>query len=128
MITYKSDAHPAGGSGRGIVVPGVYAALLEQERTACAQIDPRTLPRFNPGSTPRTVVQTGSHPRGLLDALAAGEPVVVPRWYIGRNTWSGPPIDQPRDRSIRFVQVGPDDRIALAADLEWDGAVGAEGD
>jgi len=48
------------------------------------RIDPRTLPRLNPGATPTTVVQTGARSRETLDGLEAGEPVTVTRAHIRR--------------------------------------------
>jgi hypothetical protein len=56
--------------------------------------------------------------------------VVVRRVTVESALWfrDRPPrrVKLPFDRAVRFVQVSPDDRIVLAADLEWDGAV-AEG-
>ena len=63
-------------AGARFVVPGLYAALLENERAACAKIDPRTIPRLNPESSgPRTVVETGARSTVLLAELEAGRPV-----------------------------------------------------
>jgi hypothetical protein len=69
-------------------------------------------------------------PRKLLDLLEAGKSVVLRRstvqaalWDRDRSRWR-PPFD----RSVRFVQVNPDDTIVSARDLDphLDGRV-AEG-
>jgi hypothetical protein len=95
-------------------VPGLYARLLERERGSCAQIDPRTLPRFNPASpAPRTVVETGIKSRALLDALEAGEPVQLQgRQLRGRSL---PAMPLRRDQASDWFEVSADDTVKAVA-------------
>lgn len=122
-----------GAVGAGLRVPGVYRALLESERADYYRHG-ETIVRE--GREVQVIwADPNDHSAGcfcgdrtLLDLLEAGKPVILKRvavssalWHRDRSHWR-PPFE----RSVRFVQVSPDDRIAPAADLEWDGAV-AEG-
>ncbi|WP_459966425.1 hypothetical protein [Mycobacterium sp. MUNTM1] len=92
---------------------GIYRALLEREREACARIDPRTLPRLNAGSAaPKTVVESGARSGALLAALEAGEPVRLE----GRNLrrW----VDLRRDQAFDSFEVRPDDTVMPLGRLE----------
>lgn len=102
-----------GGSRRsGVVasVPGLYVALLDRERRACAEVDPRTLPCFNPHSEqPRTVVETGSRSPTLLAALEAGETVMLHgRSLRGHRV---PVVPLRRDQAFDWFHVSADDQV-----------------
>lgn len=99
-----------GGSGLSAAqvthVEGIYHAILEREREACARIDPRTLPRTAAGSAAsKTVVETGARSGALLAALKAGEPVRLE----GRNLrrW----VDLRRDQAFEWFEVGTGDAV-----------------
>jgi hypothetical protein len=59
---------------------------------------------------------------------AAGQPMIVRRAAVESALWwrdrPPRPVRLPLDRSVRFVQVGPNDRIGPARDRELGGAVG----
>ena len=111
-------------SGAGIHVPGAYVALLDYERERNERSD---------RIAAEMMAADGCcfhRDRGLADLLEAGQPVMVSRGSVESALWllDRPPrrVRLPLDRAVRFVQVSRDDRVRLAADLEWHGAV-AEG-
>ncbi|BCO47752.1 hypothetical protein [Mycobacterium intracellulare] len=101
-------------AAQDIHVEGIYHAILEREREACARIDPRTLPRFNGGpSGPRTVVETGARSSALLASLdEAGEAV----HFEGRSLrrW----VDLRRHQALELFEVRPDDTVTPLGRVE----------
>lgn len=78
----------------------MYASLLERELRQVEKHDPR-------GCRP-TADGMGCfcRPRRLLEALEAGQPVLVPRWFIRRDQ-----AVLPWPASVRSVEVSTDDVV-----------------
>ena len=132
-----SHAITSAGAGAGeteIIVPGIYAALLAHERGKYEDPhywDPRRMKQRHPGggycTSPGAECKHEPPPqhrrasREPLDALDAGQPVVVARKYLGGDHisgkhWPGPPPDLPWDRGVRTVRITPDDRVTPTTD------------
>jgi hypothetical protein len=103
-------------SGAGIHVPGVYRALLENEREHHYRYGETIMHEGRELQV--TWVDPDDHsagcfcrPRTLLDALEAGEPVTVVNWRIGgRGVPSLPPEWRP-GRGHRYFLVSADDSV-----------------
>jgi hypothetical protein len=112
----------SGGVGGGYRLPGVYKALTEWARESAARPDPRD--RLRPDFDPQTPREPDPHSfaRPILARLDAGEPVTVPRWWIGGHHIPVP-RDVPlfRDRTIKHWRVSPDDTITAAEDDDAEG-------
>ena len=91
-------------------LPGLYASLLEHER---ANVDPRLYYGIKDPLEQWWARETAPrvHPQ-LVKRLEAGEPVTIPHWRIGGNTWPQA-RDWPiyRDRSVRAWEVHADDVV-----------------
>lgn len=100
-----------GADGPGLVVPGLYRALLARERDHQARHD-------------EFVESTGwrrryGRNRRVLDALESGRPAIVQ----GRNLsgWGIPKVSSlRREDAFRWFAVTPDDRVVLAESPETD--------
>jgi hypothetical protein len=97
-----------GSGGGGLRIPGLYRALLDKERDRQERADRATVRmREEFGYSSR-------RDRRLLDALEAGQTVVMPRWRVGHKR-STPPVDLPWDRhEVTTVRVSPDDVVRPA--------------
>lgn len=102
-------------------VPGIYAELLERERSRWeSSEDPRRR-----AESPQAAEGTFRRPRGLVDALEAGDPVLVRRRAAelahGRDfrfPWAG--------GSVKTVQVSRNDVVAPSdREIPWFGCVAA---
>lgn len=116
----------------GVVVPGIYAALLPWAEAEYAKSgDPRWrychddgeggLCRRGPGcGHGDPPPDPTSKRKRLVDALTAGEAVVVSTWIAAGHRWlgtkwSGPQFPLPWDRrAVRNVRVSADDRVTPA--------------
>jgi hypothetical protein len=128
-----------GAAGVGLHVPGVYQALIDDERADRDRYGDR-ITTDDDHELAVMWVDPDDHSAGffrcwddsLLCLLEAGKPVIVRRVTVSSALWfrdrPPAPVKLPFDRSVRFVQVNPDDRIVPAGDLDpyLDGRV-AEG-
>jgi hypothetical protein len=113
------DGYVAGGGG--LRIPGLYGALLVRERGRQERADRATehmRERFGYSSRRN---------RRLLDALEAGQTVVMPRWLVGHKR-STPRVDLPWDRQeVTAVTVSPDDVVRPAeGPCSWPGGAADE--
>jgi hypothetical protein len=99
----------------GVLIRGVYQALLDRERGLNERDDQRDRRGFR-------------RDRRLAELFEAGESVVCRRSCVESAVWECD-RDQPRrwvrlsfDRNVRFVQVTPDDRIIPIVDSDGAGA------
>lgn len=94
-----------------IVIPGVYATLLDRERRADARCDVIRL--YPPDHDDAPVMR---RPRQLLDALEAGQPATVSAHTVNVLYWTGRGSEVlPWPASdVRPVVVRPDDTVTPA--------------
>jgi hypothetical protein len=110
-------------------VPGVYQALIDDER---ADRD-RYGDRITTGDGHELAVMWADpddHSAGffrcwddhLLCLLEAGKPVIMRKSAVALALWQRDrpprPVKLPFERSVRFVQINPDDTIVPARDLD----------
>jgi hypothetical protein len=134
MPRYAPDDHDRDDGAAG-VIPGVYASLLPWAQAEYARSgDPRWRYYHDDGEGGLCRVghgcghgdpppDPGSSQCRMLDALEAGEPVVVRhwtasghRWIGGGHGWSGPLFTLPWDgRAVRHVRVLSDDTVQPVA-------------
>jgi hypothetical protein len=102
--------------GAGLHIPGLYRALLEKERTSQKRAD-RATERMR-----EEFGYSSRRDRRLLEALEAGQTVIMPRWRVGHRR-STPPVDLPWDRQmVTTVAVSPDDVVSPTdEECPWDG-------
>lgn len=99
------------GGGRGAVVPGLYAALLEWERQSFerSRVDPRW--RYTEaGQRGEPALESWLRPRSArLDALEAGKPVALQ----GRDLRGVhlPKVPLRRDQAYDWFEIRPDDSV-----------------
>jgi hypothetical protein len=102
--------------GGGLRIPGLYRALLEKERDSQERADRATKHMHEEFG------YSSRRDRRLLDALAAGQTVTMPRWRVGHKR-STPRVDLPWDRrEVTTVTVSPDDVVRPAkGPCSWPG-------
>jgi hypothetical protein len=96
--------------------------LTDWARETAAQPDPRD--RRRPGFDPQAPREPDPHSfaRPILNRLEAGEPVTVPRWWIGGHSIPVPrDVPMFRDRTIKRWMVSPDDNVIPAEDDDAEG-------
>lgn len=124
IVVRLSSGSAAGSRRGGFHVPGVYQALLERERA-------------EDSAASRYWVNSDDHSQGfyarstkLLEALEAGETVVVPVWFLGGH--SVPCGEAFREYKLRLSPrprhwvVAPNDVVRPAPEdlrIAWPGGV-----
>ena len=111
------------GTGTARRLPGIYAAMLEADRKAAAEPDPRLFLVADEASRARQIeaerADLGVHPERRrrkcvmdINALEAGEPVLIPKWLLGGAKWpqarSWPEF---RDPEVTMYMMYPDDHL-----------------
>jgi hypothetical protein len=111
---------PAPKNTPGVTLLGAYRTLLEIDCRHATEPDPRLYLLVETAEQMVEWEQLKARGRGqaavmLEELLAAGEPLIVPRWRIGGNHVPQP-ADVPmfRDRSIEAFVLFADDRVAPA--------------
>ena len=115
-------ARPSGG-GATRRLPGIYQAMLAAGRKTAADPDPRLFLVADEASRARQIeverADLGAHPERRrrktvldIDALEAGQPVLIPKWLLGGAKWpqarSWPEF---RDLEVTMYMMHPDDHL-----------------
>jgi hypothetical protein len=94
----------------GVCVPGIYADLLLRERESVGRADAAAADRARRG------VGVFRRPRHLLEALEAGEPVIVSAsQLVGRRVQVPEHLRPGRRAGVRWWRVTPDDVVEQAS-------------
>jgi hypothetical protein len=116
-----------GAAGVGLHVPGVYQALIDDERADRDRYGDR-ITTDDDHELAVMWVGPDDHSAGffrcwddhLLCLLEAGKPVIMRKSAVALALWQRDrrSVNFPFERSVRWVQVSPYDRIVPARDLD----------